>query len=99
MKEGGITILPTVTEAVAMRCSIKKVFLKMLENSQGNTCVGVSFLPQAWNFMKKETPTHVFSCEFCEIFKNTFFSGTLPVAASAVTYYFFYRPVNHIGII
>ena len=24
-------------------------------------------------FLKKETPTYVFSCEFCEIFKNTFF--------------------------
>ena len=26
--------------------------------------------------------TKVFSCEFCEIFKNTFFHSTHPVAAS-----------------
>ena len=29
--------------------------------------------PQACNFIKKETLAQVFSCEFCEIFKNTFF--------------------------
>ena len=28
------------------------------------------------NFIKKETPTHVFSCIFCEIFKNTYFYRT-----------------------
>ena len=33
---------------------------------------------------KKKTPTHVFSCEVCEIFKNTSFSyRTPPVTASA----------------
>ena len=30
----------------------------------------------ACNFLKKETLTHVFSCEFCEISKNTFFYRT-----------------------
>ena len=30
----------------------------------------------------KETPTQVFSCEICEIFKNTFFHRAHPVAAS-----------------
>ena len=29
--------------------------------------------PEACNFIKKETPTPVFSCEFDEIFKNNFF--------------------------
>ena len=29
--------------------------------------------PQACNFIKKEGLAQVFSCEFCEIFKNTFF--------------------------
>ena len=27
--------------------------------------------PQACNFIKKDTPTQVFSCALCEIFKNT----------------------------
>ena len=32
---------------------------------------------QACNFIKKETPTPVSSCEICEIFKKTFFTGHL----------------------
>ena len=32
--------------------------------------------------LKKETLAQVFSCEFCEIFKDTFFWRTPPVAAS-----------------
>ena len=38
---------------------------------------------QACNFIKRETLAQVlFSCEFCENFKNTFFHRTHPVAAS-----------------
>ena len=43
--------------------------------------VGV-FLQQACNFIKKETLAQVFSCEFCEISKNTFLQKN-SVAASA----------------
>ena len=38
----------------------------------------------ACNFIKKETLTQVFSCEFYEISKNTFFHTTRPVAASVL---------------
>ena len=31
---------------------------------------------QACNFVKKETLAQVFSCEFCEISKNTFLQNT-----------------------
>ena len=31
-------------EAVAQRCSVKKVFLKIFQNSQESTCARVSFL-------------------------------------------------------
>ena len=31
-------------------------------------------------FLKKETPTQVFFCEYCEIFKMTFFYSTPPVS-------------------
>ena len=31
---------------------------------------------------KKETPLQVFSCEFCEIFKNSLFDRSPPVVAS-----------------
>ena len=36
---------------------------------------------EAYNFIKKETLTQVFSYEFCEIFKNTCFDRTPLVAA------------------
>ena len=36
----------------------------------------------AFNFIKKETLAQVFSCEFCEIFKNTIFHTTPLLAAS-----------------
>ena len=36
----------------------------------------------ACNFIKKETPTQVFSCEYHKMFENSFFYGTPPVAAS-----------------
>ena len=36
----------------------------------------------ACNFVKKETLARSFSCEFCEIFKNTFSYRTPLVAAS-----------------
>ena len=37
---------------------------------------------EAFNFIKKETLAQLFSCEFCEISKNTFLYRTAPVAAS-----------------
>ena len=37
---------------------------------------------EAYNFIKKETLAQVFSCEFCEIFKNTFFTEHLQTTAS-----------------
>ena len=46
----------------------KKVFLKILQNLQENT-----FESEACNFIKKENLAQVFSSEFCEVFKNTFF--------------------------
>ena len=34
------------------------------------------------HFTKKETPKQAFSCEFCKIFKNNFFTEHLQVTAS-----------------
>ena len=52
------------TEAVTRRCSAKKMFVKVLQNSQENTCTRVSFLIKlqalACNFIKKETLVQVF---------------------------------------
>ena len=51
-------------EAVVRRCFSKQVFLTMLLYSQEKTCVGGEIL------------TQVFSCEYFEIFKNSFFYRT-----------------------
>ena len=51
------------------------MFLKISQNSWENTCARVSFLNKVF-FIKKETVTQLFSCEFCEISKNTFTHGT-----------------------
>ena len=40
--------------------------------------------PGACNYIKKEALAQVFSCEFCEIYKNTFYYRTPLVAASGV---------------
>ena len=65
-----------ISEAVAQRCSVKKVLLEISQNSQENTYARVSFLiklhASACNFIKKETLAQLFSCEFCDISKNTF---------------------------
>ena len=58
----------------------KKDILKISQTSQQSTCARVSFLInlQAWtcNFIPEETLAQVFSCKFCEIFRNTFFQWT-----------------------
>ena len=58
---------------------MKKMVLEILQNSQENTFAWVSFLIK---LQAKESLAQVFSCEFCEIFKNTFFYRTPLVAAS-----------------
>ena len=50
------------------------MFLEISQNSHENTCTRISFLiklqASVSNFIKKEA--QVFSCGFCEFFKNTF---------------------------
>ena len=53
------------------------MFLEISQNSQENTCARVSG--------KKETLAQVFSCEFCEISKNNFFTEHLWKTASPLT--------------
>ena len=49
------------------RCSMKKVFLGISQNSQENTCVRV-----CCNFIKNGTLAQVPYYKFCEISKSTF---------------------------
>ena len=57
------------------------MFLEITQNSQKNICARVS-VPEACNFIKKEALTQVFSCESCEISKNTFSAEHLCLNAS-----------------
>ena len=61
--------------------------LKMSQISQENACVGSLFNIVAGLALKffEETPTQVFSCEICKIFKNTSFTEQTPMAVSLVT--------------
>ena len=52
--------------------SIKTVFLKIL--------------PLGLQLYYKETPTQVFSCEYCEISWNTYFEEHLRTAASVMVF-------------
>ena len=58
---------------------MKKGVLKNVANSSESTCARASFFNKVVN---KETLTQVFSCEFCEIFKNTFFIKHLRTTAA-----------------
>ena len=69
----GIYLLKVNNRDTEIRCEISsKLTVKTPERRQ------------ACNFIKKETLTKVFSCEFYEISKNTFSYWTPPVAASVV---------------
>ena len=75
-----------ITEAVTGGALLQIIFLEISQNSQENTCVRASFLikfqVKAFIFIKKETLTQMFSCEFCEISKNTFFTEHFRTTAS-----------------
>ena len=65
------------------------MFLEISQNSQENNCTRVSILIKLQvsdlKLIKKETLTKVFSCEFYEISKNTFFTEHLWKSASIVS--------------
>ena len=68
------------SEAVPQMCSVKKVFLEILQNSKKKTCARVPFLIDKVAGLR--ALAQVFSCEFCKISKNTFSHRTALEAAS-----------------
>ena len=61
------------TEAVAQRCSVKKMFLEISQNSQENTCARASLLrPEACNFIKREALAQVFFVNFAKFLRTPF---------------------------
>ena len=70
-------------EVVTQRCSMKKGVLTNFTKFTGKHLRQSLFFN--YNFIKKETLAKVFSCEFCETSKNTFFTEYLWVTS------FFFR--------
>ena len=73
------TFSQIILEPDSQRCFIKKVFLKISQNSQENTCVRVSFLIKA----SADSGADVFLW-ILWILKNTYFYRTPLVAASVI---------------
>ena len=72
------------------RCSVRKVVLRNFAKFIGkHLCQSLFFniklQAEACIFIKKETLAQVFSCEFCEISKNIFFTEHLGATASKDT--------------
>ena len=63
------------------RCSLKKLFLKF-HNIYRKTPVMESLLNKVAGLYQKQTAAMVFSCKYCEIFKNSYFEKHLWTATS-----------------
>ena len=60
-------------EAVVQRCSVKKVFLEISQNSQENTCARVSFLI---TLLKKRLWHRCFPVNFAKFLRTPFLQNT-----------------------
>ena len=76
--QSSLRIFPLEIKAVARRCSVKKVFLKILQNSQENTCARASFLIKLQAYViKKETLPQCFPVNFAQFLRTPFLTGHL----------------------
>ena len=73
-----------ITEAVVRRCSFKKMFLEISQNSQENTCARVckatllkSHFGKACNFIKKEILAQCFPVNFAKFLRTPFLTEHL----------------------
>ena len=64
------------------RCSVGEGVLRNFAKFLGKHLCQSFFFEKVAGLRKKETLTRVFSCEFCEIFKNTFFTEHIRAALS-----------------
>ena len=68
-----------LSKAVVRRCSVKKVLLKIWQNSQESTCARVSFL-------KRRLWHGCFPANFAKLLRTLFFCRTVLVAAYKLFY-------------
>ena len=69
-------------EAVVRRCFVKKGVLKNFTKFTGKHLCQSLFTNKVTGLKKRLA--QVLPCEFCEMFQNTFFYGSPPVAASVL---------------
>ena len=77
-------------QKVVCRCFSKKVFLRLFLKNLQAECLQL--------YLKK-TPTKVFSCEVCEIFKNALFTERLrwmPLQIRLLLLYFFEKVIKQL---
>ena len=71
------TVLLTSPEAATWVVLYKKLLLKFLQYSQENTSVEVPFIKRRFQ--------HMFSCEYCKMFKDTYFEELRMAALTSHT--------------
>ena len=81
-----------VTEGVVRRCSVKKVFLEILQNSQGSTCARVFFYNKVAGFrpetlLKKILWRRCFLVKFAKFLENLFYRTPLKMFDSSKNRY------------
>ena len=86
----------TLSKSSHQRCSVEKGVLRNFAKFTGkHLCQSLFFnkvAGAACNFIKQEILAQVFSCEFCEISENTFFTEHLRTTASGCRVFFFIVP-------
>ena len=72
-----VFLIDHIVEAVVERCSVKKVFLEISQNSQENTCARVSFLiklqPKPAALLKKRLWHRCFPVNFVKFLRTPFY--------------------------
>ena len=77
-------IVGQIDESVKYSMGFKVFFTLQKQSSEVFCKIGISKkgISESCNLIKKETLPQVFSCEFCEIFKNTFYHRKPLIVAS-----------------
>ena len=83
-------MVETVSSQILFKISILKSFAIFTEKHQGWTLFLVKLhVSKPASLLKGET-NKIFSCEYCEIFKNSLFYRTPLVAASGIETFFWF---------
>ena len=80
--------------SIKNRCSLAVTggVLTNFSKFTGNTCARLKLQASPWNFLKKETLTREFFCEFCDIFESNLFTEHLWMTVSRYSSkYLFYH--------